>query len=124
MNEAAIPLINIDRRRHNAGYGTINIVDEQASSISELVHKVLHAIDHRLIDTEIATALLTGMIIATNSFRAHNVRPETLALASQLIETGAQREKIIHHLYRSRSLSTLRLWGVALTRLKKTLPDW
>lgn len=112
------PLINIDRQKHNTAYGTINIIDTKASAVSEILYHVLSAIDPKLIDDQVATALLTSMIIATKSFRSGHVRPESLALASHLVERGAERETIIHHLYRSRSLPTLRLWGRALARLK------
>lgn len=113
-----LTLLNIDRQAHNTQYGTINLVDEKASATSELLYHLLAMFDPQSIDRDTATALLTGMIIATKSFRSGYVRPESLALASLLVECGAERETIIHHLYRNRSLSTLRLWGRALTRLK------
>lgn len=113
-----VSIINIDRQSHNTNYGTINLVDSHASALSEPVYQVLSAINIDHIDTPVATALLASMIIATKSFRSGRVRPESLALASHLVARGAERETIIHRLYRSRSLATLRLWGHALTRLK------
>lgn len=90
-----------------------------ASSTSEVLHYIFAAIDETLIKKTLATALLTGMIITTKSFRSASVTPDALALASRLVALGAEREKIIHHLYRTRSLSTLKLWGMALVRLKQ-----
>ncbi|EKD43383.1 MAG: hypothetical protein ACD_72C00300G0002 [uncultured bacterium] len=58
------------------------------------------------------------MIAATHSFKTTTVTPLTLQLASELINHGADRERIIQNLYRTRSLSTLKLWGIALSKLK------
>ncbi len=58
------------------------------------------------------------MIAKTKSFKSGNVTPQTLATASQLVSLGARREQIIHNFYRTRNISTLKLWGRALARLK------
>lgn len=112
------PIINIDFRASNDHYGQINCVDLAATSTCETVYKMLETIDAGAIDEKIATMLLTGMISQTRSFKTPSVNPFTLNLASKLINLGADREKIIHHLYRTRSISALKLWGAALTNLK------
>jgi phosphoesterase RecJ-like protein len=81
-------------------------------------HDLIEAIEPGLMDEEISTAFLTGMIAKTKSFKTKNVTPKTLQTASKLIARGAKREHIIQNLYRTRSVSTLRLWGRALARLK------
>jgi phosphoesterase RecJ-like protein len=58
------------------------------------------------------------MIFKTNSFKTSNVTPRTLAAASQLVGLGARREQIVHGIWRTRSIPTLKLWGRALTRLE------
>ena len=112
------PVINIDHTPENEHFGQINVVDLTASACGEVVHDLIESIEPGLIDEETATALLTGMISKTKSFKSTNVTPKTLQTASKLIAKGANREKIIQHLYRTRSVSTLRLWGRALARLK------
>ena len=64
-----------------------------------------------------ATALLAGMIAATNSFQSPQVTPQTLELASQLIVRGADRQKVIESLYRTKDIDTLKNWGKVLSRL-------
>ncbi|HSD12180.1 MAG TPA: hypothetical protein VLC10_01360, partial [Patescibacteria group bacterium] len=44
--------------------------------------------------------------------------PRTLDIASELVSAGAKREEIVQNLYRTRTISTLKLWGRALARLK------
>src|SRR3989339_1433711 len=112
------PVINIDHTPENEHYGQINAVDLTASAVGEVCHDLIESIEPGLIDEGVATAFLTGMIAKTKSFRTNNVTPKTLQTASKLIAKGARREHIVEHLYKTRSVSTLRLWGRALARLK------
>ncbi len=112
------PVINIDHSPENEYYGQINVVDLTASACGEVCYELLESMAADLLDEEIATAFLTGMIANTKSFRTNNVTPKTLQTASKLMAKGAQREQIVQHLYRTRSIPTLRLWGRALARLK------
>lgn len=111
-------IINIDYHPNNERYGQMDLIDLTCSSTAEVVYKTIKKTYPDLIDSEIATALLTGMSIATKSFRSFNTTPFTLQLASELITYGADREKVVHNLYRMRSMSTLKLWGQALTHLQ------
>ncbi|MDD4995247.1 MAG: hypothetical protein PHW53_02170 [Patescibacteria group bacterium] len=112
------PIINIDSNPANEHYGQINHVDITATSASEVVFGIYDNINRNFIDEDMATLLLAGMIAKTRSFRAPNVTPQTLATASQLTALGARREEIIHNLYRTRTIPTLKLWGRALARLR------
>ena len=112
------PVINIDHTPENEHYGQMNMVDLTASACGEVCHDLIESIEPGLMDEEIATAFLTGMIAKTKSFKTKNVTPKTLQTASKLIAHGAKREHIIQHLYRTRSVATLRVWGRALARLK------
>ncbi len=112
------PVINIDHTPENEHYGQMNVVDLTASACGEVCHDLIESIEPGLMDEEIATAFLTGMIAKTKSFKTKNVTPKTLQTASKLIAHGAKREHIIQNLYRTRTVPTLRLWGRALARLK------
>lgn len=112
------PIVVIDHGPENEQFGTINIVDLSATSTSETCFELLTHIDASAIDATMATTLFAGMMSKTKSFRAPNVTPKTLDVAQKLMEAGAEREKIVEHLYRTRSVETLRLWGRALARLK------
>jgi nanoRNase/pAp phosphatase (c-di-AMP/oligoRNAs hydrolase) len=121
MNTAlfyALPIINIDYKANNERYGQINHVVLTTTSTSEAVAEIIRKISETDIDKTIATALLTGMIANTNSFKTKDIKPHTLSLASYLIGLGADREIIISELYRTKSLSALKLWGQALTHLE------
>lgn len=115
----ATPIINIDHAAENEHYGQMNVVDLTCSACGEVCHDLVEAIDPNLIDEEVATAFLTGMIHKTKSFKRPNVSPKTLATAGKLMARGARREEAVQHLYRTRTVQTLRLWGRALARLRQ-----
>ena len=114
------PIINIDHDTRNEHFGQMNLVDIKAVACSEVCHELFRNIDQSLIDEEVATFFLCGMIAKTKSFRNENVTPKTLKIASNLIAAGARRDEIVEHLYKTRTMETLRLWGRALARLKSS----
>lgn len=111
-------LINLDYRLANEGYGSINYIDHTASAHAETVSAIIESLNpHALNDSRIATMLLAGILAATRSFRNTRVRPQSLATASRLITMGADREYVMQSLFRTRSVATLKLWGIALANL-------
>ena len=113
-----VPVINFDTHPANEHFGQVNFVELNATSISEIIYKTMVKISEPDIDADIATFLLTGMISQTQSFKTANVSPTTLATASKLITLGADREKIVKNLYRTKSVASMRIWGTALTHIE------
>ncbi|NUM25606.1 MAG: hypothetical protein HUU49_03210 [Candidatus Buchananbacteria bacterium] len=111
-------IVNIDHSAENEQYGQINLTNPNAVAGSEIIFRLIKTIDQNLLDKDIATCLLTGMIAETKSFKTVTVTPKTLEIASQLLGLEADRDLIIKKLYRSRNLPTLNLWGRVLARLK------
>lgn len=109
------PLINIDANLNNENYGQLNLVQPTKTSVAEILFEFF---DKELIDEKMATDLLTGIIFQTKSFKTSNVTPHTLEIASQLINLGAEQEKIMQNLYRTKTLSRLKLWGRVLARMQ------
>lgn len=117
------PIINIDHSAQNESFGQVNLLDLVATSVSEIVFELSREMPEAPLDEFISTSLLTGIISKTKSFQAPSVTPKALSIASHLISQGARREEIIQNLYRTKSISTLKLWGRALARLKTDLDD-
>lgn len=115
------PLVNIDHHPDNEQFGTVNWVDVTATSTAEILVSLLEALgrDTSLIDAEVATNLLTGLITDTGSFKNQNTTPKSLTVAAQLIAAGGKQQEIIHHLYKVKPISTLKLWGRALASIKQ-----
>lgn len=114
-----IPIINIDHHSGNENFGKVNWVDSSATSACEILVSMIESLgrDRPLFDSEIATALLTGIITDTGSFQNSNTTPKSLTIAAQLVAIGAKREEIINAVFRTHSLSTLKLWGRILTNV-------
>jgi len=117
-----IPVINIDHHVSNTHFGKINCVDIMASSTTELLLPILEELAHEesvdLIDSDVATLLLTGIITDTGSFQNANTTPKSFAKAAQLISYGARQQEIIQHIYKTKQLSQLKLWGRVLTKIE------
>ncbi len=111
---SALPIINIDHAPANEFFGQVNCVDITQSSNCELLFTLFET-HGDFIAPQVAQLFLTGMIAATQSFKTHLVQARTLQTAAQLIALGADREQIMHQLYRQRSVATLRLWGAVLS---------
>jgi nanoRNase/pAp phosphatase (c-di-AMP/oligoRNAs hydrolase) len=117
------PIINIDHSSNNEGYGQIDFIELTAVATSEIIFSLFESFGRDLMDENIATCLLTGMIAETKSFKTNNVTPHALLIASQLMSLGARREEIVNYLYRSKSINVLKLWGRVLARLSSNLDN-
>ena len=117
------PIINIDHNSTNEEFGQINFIELTAVSTAEIVFSLFESFGRDLIDENIATCLLAGMIAETKSFKTNNVTPRALMAASALMSLGARREEIVNYLYRSKSLNVLKLWGRVLARLSGALDN-
>lgn len=115
------PIVNIDHHSNNEDFGQINHVELTATSTAEIVFELMSREHSDLIDEDIATCLLTGIISKTKNFKTPNISPQVLSFASQLIAMGARRETIVNRLYRSKTLGVLKLWGRVLARLTGTM---
>ncbi len=114
-----VPMVNIDFRGSNENYGQYNLVLLGATSCSEIVLDLINKFEASLIDEDIATQLLAGIIAETNSFQHVRTTPQTFLKASQLVSLGAKQQEIISELYKTKSLGLLKLWGRVLARLKQ-----
>ena len=111
-------IINIDHNPGNEEFGQVNFVELNAVATTEVLFELFKDYRADFIDEDIATCLLTGIIYKTKSFKTPNLTPHALATTSELIRLGARREEIVNHLYRSRDLNVLKLWGRVLNNLQ------
>lgn len=116
------PVVNIDHHASNTGYGRVNLVDVTAASTTEILLRILRAFEQSattpLVDADIATLLLTGLITDTGSFQHSNTTPRSFEIAAELIEAGARQQEIINHIFKTKQLATLKLWGRVLSKIE------
>lgn len=117
-----VPVVNIDHHPSNTGFGKVNLVDTTAASSSEIILRLIRILEsecnQKLLDPDIATLILTGIITDTGSFQNSNTTPRAFELSADLVEAGARQQEIIHHVFKTRKLSTLKLWGKALAKIE------
>lgn len=117
-----IPVINIDHHISNTHFGKVNYVDIMASSTTELLLPVIEEMAKEegkdLIDEDVATLLLTGIITDTGSFQNANTTPRSFASSAELIAYGARQQEIIQHIYKTKQLTQLKLWGRILSKIQ------
>lgn len=94
-------LINIDYHRINDSFGSVNLIDQSASSVAEILVSVTESLGQGLIDAHIATAMLAGIMASTNRFSAPNTTPKAMTVAAQLMAAGAKQQEIVKVLYGS-----------------------
>ena len=109
--------LNIDHHEDNMLYAAVNLVDDRASSTSELVFRVIRAAAWPL-GPEVATCLYTGVVTDTGRFQHRNTSPETFALAAELAGAGADIFAVAEAVYEDRSLPYTRLLGRTLERIE------
>ncbi|HMT19249.1 MAG TPA: hypothetical protein PKD20_00235 [Candidatus Saccharibacteria bacterium] len=78
--------------------GAINWQESQASSISEMVARIVQILGEDLIDPQVATALMTGIVAETDRFRNNFTTPEVMTLSARLMSAGANQQLIAEKL--------------------------
>ena len=92
MHDAVI--INITTGKPGK-FGEIEWSDKTASSVSEMIASLLYSIKSDIkIEKDEATAFLTGIVAATNRFSNATTTPETMKVASKLMESGANQQLV------------------------------
>lgn len=88
-------LINIDYHRINTSFGSVNFVDQNASSVCEMLISVIESLGQGLVDGAVATALLTGIMSATANFTAPATTAKALTVAAQMMSAGAKQQEVV-----------------------------
>lgn len=96
-----IPIVNIDFHRSNEQYGAINLVDGTAAGLGEILVALSESLQTGLIDPEIATIILTGIMASTDRFTATHTTSKALTVAAQMMAGGADQQVVVRGLYRS-----------------------
>ncbi|GAB4142040.1 MAG: hypothetical protein Fur0024_4480 [Patescibacteria group bacterium] len=115
---SGIPILNIDHHISNSNFGSVNLVDDKASSTCEILFGLIESLGEKLISEKVATALLTGILYDTRTFQNANTTSKSLTISAQLVSFGAKREEIVGSIYKTKSLALLKLWGKILSTLK------
>lgn len=109
-------LIWIDHHRSNEGYGTVRLVDPDASSTCEVVFRLIETMGGDF-DRDVAICLYAGLVTDTGRFQYQATTPETLRVAARLREHDFDHAALVRAMYEDNDPSFLRLLGTALRRM-------
>lgn len=95
LHDATVLSIN---NTPSGNLGSINWQDIGASSVCELVAQLVKDLGKDLLDEQIATALLTGIVAETGRFSNEKTTPRTMSLAGDLMSAGANQQLVANEL--------------------------
>lgn len=117
-----IPVLNIDHHASNGKFGSHNYLEFNFAATTQMITPILQDFEkergEELIDDDVATLLLVGIITDTGSFQHSNTSPEAFEVAADLLDRGARQQEIIKHIYKTKSLASLKLWGRVLSKIQ------
>lgn len=121
-----VPVLNVDHHASNGKFGTYNFLDYSVAATTQMITPLILELEKEhgetLIDEDVATLLLVGIITDTGSFQHSNTTPEAFEVAADLLERGARQQEIIKHVFKTKSLATLKLWGRVLSKIQSEGP--
>jgi len=110
-------LINIDHHISNRHFCELVFMDENASSTSELVFRLIRQMDIDL-NKEAADNLYAGILTDTGGFRYSNTSEASLLAAAGVVAAGASPQWISENIYERNPLSKIKLMALTLETLE------
>ena len=108
-------VLDVDHHHDNTRFGTVNLIEPDASSTGEILRDVLRELGVEL-SPEIAEALYIAVVTDTGRFQYANTTPKALRLAAELVEAGVDSHRVFRGIYESVEFAKLKLLARALDR--------
>ena len=112
---------NIDHHVSNTKYAKENLVIDSASNC-ENIYAVLKELNAK-IDTKIANALLLGISTDSGQFSHQNLTSSPFLVAADLVDNGADINKIYYENYKRKSKQKAKLFSLVCSNIKYDLDD-
>jgi phosphoesterase RecJ-like protein len=112
-----VPKVVIDHHLTQDDLGALRFVDVEAEATGRLAYEAIVALKQPL-SKNAADKLFVALAMDTGWFRHSNATAKTYALASNLVQAGANPEELYHHLFEENTLPRLKLTGLVLDRLQ------
>lgn len=105
----------VDHHASGAPYGAVRVVDTSAAATAVLVEQLLQRLGVPL-TPDVATALYTGLVTDTGSFKYSATTPAVHELAARLLATGIRHDLITRAVYDTAPFAYLGLLGGVAAR--------
>jgi phosphoesterase RecJ-like protein len=107
--------VNVDHHHDNPRFGDVNLIVQEASSTGEVLADVFEELGVEL-TPDLAEALYIALVTDTGRFQYANTTPRTLRLAAELVEAGADVNRVFQGVYENVQFAKLKLLARALDR--------
>lgn len=111
--------INIDHHITNPRPWQLTWLDPRASATGEMIFTLISKMGVPL-DRDIALCLYTAIFTDTGSFRYTNTSPESMQMASALLEAGVDPWYVAERIYETTSFRRLKLLGHVLAGMERS----
>jgi phosphoesterase RecJ-like protein len=111
-------LVNIDHHHDNTRFGTVNLVDPEASCTAEIVWDLMGRLGVSP-SRQIAEALYVGLITDTGRFMYENTTARSHLMAADLIEAGVEPQAIYRQVYEGVPYGKLALLARGLAKVQR-----
>ena len=119
LEENSTPKIMIDHHQQPEDYAAYSYSDVNMCSTSEMIYHFMEQMgDLELMNSDIGTALYTGIMTDTASFRFPKTTSTTHRVVAHFIEVGVNHSEIHNKVYDENRFERIKLVGVALNNLK------
>lgn len=92
LHDATVVTVNASAQK--SSLGSVDWQDGNASSLSEMLASMADQLKPGILDQQISTALLTGIVASTERFSNQHTTPHVMTIAAQLMAAGANQQLI------------------------------
>ena len=110
-------IVNIDHHTTNTRFGHYHLVDVDACATSEIVYRLIQAMGIEM-DLTMATAIYTGILTDTGSFRFSNTNRAAFSICETMMAMGVNPSLVAQHVYGTYSLGRIKLLNLALDSIE------
>lgn len=103
LHDATVITVNAGEQK--SSLGSIDWNEPTASSIAEMLVNAGESLGDSLLNEQISTAFLTGIVASTNRFSNEKTSPKVMTLSAQLMAAGANQQLIASNLRQDGILS-------------------
>jgi bifunctional oligoribonuclease and PAP phosphatase NrnA len=117
LDDFGEPDVNIDHHPTNTQFAKLNLVRDDAVATVEIIFDLARELSFP-INLPVAEALLTGLLTDSLGFRTSNTKPQTLRIAADLMEFGANLPVLYSKAMLEKSFEAVKYWGQGLSRIQ------
>ena len=119
------PKIVLDHHPDHEMFADIMWMDTQACATAALVYRMISALEGKeLIDEDMATCLYVGVLTDTGSFQYANTTAEAHLVAGDLVQRGANLQKIRQHISPRQHISRVRFFSHMFLKRLVVMPKY